>query len=182
MIKDYLNTYYSPEWVYKEIKQYLALDEVYREDVINYMVGIYGESKAEDMLWSFLEFRNLSNFLYIRKNFPCSYILVNTAKMEQRGVRDNLCKISKNYARKNKLTFSAHARYAAFDYEVYLRKNGITVEVEPEDVRDWIVKNSKKIPYHIRLEWKKSNGKPITWVHQDSNYEPSNPKVYRFNI
>ena len=146
MKQSYLNTYYNPEWVYNEIKKYLALDEIYRIDVIKKWVSKYGEKEAEDKLWSYLEFRNLSNFLYIRKNYPnIKYILINFGSYNERGVRDNLCDKAVFYSKNNILSFSAHGENAGFDFDIYIKKDEQKKQARenPEKARQWIESNSE---------------------------------------
>ena len=169
----YTITYYSPEWVYKEIRRFFGVHEFFRPAVVSWAQKRYPTS-WENKLWSYLEFRNLSNLLFIRINIA-KRITINRGSSQQRGMRDNLCRMMLSRAALRKLYLSAHVRGAGVDYDVE--------DTTAEGVRNWIVGHGNELPYHIRLEWKKvKTGKPIPWVHQDSNFEPGHPKVYRFNV
>jgi hypothetical protein len=176
MNQNYLNTYYSPNYVYSEIRNYFDLDEFYRNEVIDWAKTRF-KGLWEERLWSYLEFRMLSNLLFIRVNLN-KPITINHGATQQRGFRDILCNIVRNKWKKLKLYLSAHVRGSGVDFDV----SGMIAE----DVRNWIESKSEEIPYKLRLEWKKRDHnriyQPITWVHMDSNYEPNHPKVYKFNI
>jgi hypothetical protein len=164
MNKSYLETYYNQDWVYREIKGYFKITELVAPKVVNR----YGV----DQSWSFLDFRMLSNLLWIRRTID-KEIYINRTGQVQRGLRSIKSKIVLNYIRKGLFYLSAHIRGSAVDFDVY--------GMEAWEVRDWIVKNSKKLPFKCRLENKK-NGKQITWVHMDSDYFESYPIVYLFNV
>lgn len=164
MKAEYLNTYYNQEWVYKNIRTYFGTKDFFEP----IMIKKYGV----DQLWSFLDFRMLSNLLYIRvtRDIP---ITVNTGSLTQRGYRSILSQIVKDKVASNSLYTSAHLLGNGVDFG----EKGIIAE----DTRIWIEANTDHLPYKCRLEWKK-NGVPITWVHMDTNYFPSNPKVYKFDV
>ena len=164
MIKEHLTTYYNQDWVYREIKEYFNINEVVAPKVI----AKYGDEQS----WSFLDFRLLSNLLYIRKGINKS-ITVNHGTYIQRGLRSILSKIVLNYIRKGKYYLSGHVRGTAVDFNV---ENMIA-----EEVRYWIVQHNDKLPFKCRLEWKKNNIE-ISWVHMDTDYFITNPKVYKFNV
>lgn len=171
MNKNYLNTYYNQQWVYKEVKNFFSLKELFRLEVINYFKRKFG-SRHEDMLWSYLEPRLLANLLYFRKKVGKN-CYINYAGMHQRGFRDILCKMVRSKASKSILYLSAHVRGNGIDFNVK--------KMNSEAVRQWFVSHSEELPYPCRFEHK-INGKLISWVHMDSNYQPTNPKVYLFNV
>jgi hypothetical protein len=180
MIQEYLNTYYNPDWVYANIKTYFNIGEFYRRDVIN-KAKIKFKSKWEDVLWSVIDYRLLSNLLYVRitKGKKIFANQPDNKKLDERGVRDNLCDYTKGKTQKNQLTLSGHVFAMALDF---------TVERETaEQTRNWIEEQDEKIPFKCRLEWKMKDKKtgvyiPITWVHMDTKFEPNNPHIYKFNI
>ena len=160
----YLNTYYSQDWVYKHIKDFFELKDFFEPQ----MLKKYGS----DQLWSFLDFRMLSNLLFIRKTRD-NPIVVNVGKLTQRGYRSILSKIIRQKVASNTLYTSAHSLGSGVDFH--------EIGIVPEDTRVWIEMNADDLPYKCRLEWKKK-GVPINWVHMDTNYFPDHPKVYKFNV
>lgn len=164
MNPQYLDTYYNPDWVYENIKTYFGVHEMFTSAMC--------AKFSEDALWSFLDYRVLSNLLFIRTSRDNS-ITVNGNGMEQRGFRDNLTDIVKSKTTAGKLYASAHVTGNGVDFT---EKNIIA-----EDTRDWIEANANDLPFKCRLEWRK-NGVPITWVHMDCNYYPNHPKVYKFDV
>jgi len=172
-MRDYTKTYYNQEWVYKEIKKYFGVHEFFRPSLVTWAQKKY-PSSWENKLWSYLEYRNLSNLLYVRIKLN-RRITINHGKLQQRGFRDNLCKMLLGKAARMKFYLSAHVRGAGVDFDV---ENMIA-----EDVRNWITNRSNDLPFNLRLEWKyNKTNKPITWVHMDSNYEPNHKRVYKFKI
>lgn len=175
MRQEYLDTYYNPDWVYHNIKNYFKIDEFFRRYVINKTIAKYGKVRGEEKLWGQLDFRLLSNLLYIRISLN-KRIFANDAdnpKLDERGFRDNLCDYVKSAFSKYQLLLSGHVTGKAIDFTV----EGMTAE----EVRNWIEQQGERMPYKCRLEWK-MNGKYITWVHMDVIYEESNPYIYKFNI
>lgn len=164
----YLNTYYSQEYVYQEIKKYFSIEEFFSKRMCN--------KYREDQLWSFLDFRMLSNLLFIRVKRG-NKITINNWKFggtfTQRGFRSMFSKIVVSYYLRGILYASAHGRAGAVDFN----EKGIV----SEETRNWIINNSLHLPFKCRLEWKKK-GKIINWVHMDSDFYPDHPKVYRFNV
>ena len=164
MITKYLKTYYNQDWVYKEIKRYFKIQEFVAPQVISK----YGELQC----WSFMDFRLLSNVLWVRRTLERS-ITINTGGRVQRGLRSIMSKIVLGYVSKGRFYLSAHIRGSAVDMDVKA--------MQAYEVRNWLEKNFNGLPYKCRLENKK-NGKQISWVHMDVDYFPDYPKVYRFNI
>jgi len=168
MNANYLKTYYCQDWVYKEIKVFFSIEEFFSPQM--------RKAYKEAQLWGFLDFRLLSNLLFIRKNRK-RRITINNWKhggpFSQRGFRSALSRISISYYTKGRLYASAHVRASAVDFT--------EEKTVAEETRNWILNNSAALPYKCRLEWKKKN-KLINWVHLDVDYLPENPKVYRFNV
>lgn len=152
--------------ILEELKENFSIDEFVDETVYNK----YGE-KA----WRFFDMRLLHTMVIIRK-YIGRRITINSWKwgggFSQRGLRTNISQLVRT---KNYLYLSAHLRGAAVDFDV----EGMTAS----EVRAWIKENEDLLPYHVRLEnILLSTGHEISWVHLDVDYEPSNPKVYLFNV
>ena len=74
-------------------------------------------------------------------------------RFKERGLRCNICEITKDKTTKNQLYLSSHCNGAGVDFDV----KGMSAS----DVRLWVVANSVLLPYPIRLEQK------VNWVHLD---------------
>lgn len=157
----------TQEEIRTEIKKYFQIYE---------LVGPKTYKKHGERAWKFFSDNALHSLLITRVNLNRK-ITVNTwywgGKFSQRGLRTNVQNMFRQLTKALKLYLSGHVLGEAFDYDVQ--------GMEAEEVREWIVANHHLYPMKIRLEHKK-NGKPITWVHQDSIFEPHNPKVYLFNV
>lgn len=153
--------------IISDLEQYFEKYELV--DVLTY--NKYGEKS-----WQFFDTNILYVLLLIRTGIN-RQITVNNWKWggiyQERGLRTNLSKITRGKTKDNQLYLSAHIMAKAFDFKVK--------DMDSEDVRMWIVKNQSIFPCKIRLEHKK-NGIPITWVHIDTKYLSSNPKVYLFDV
>lgn len=143
-----------------KVKKYFKLGELVDKKVL----ARYGQAA-----WQFLDMDLLHSILVVRKGLG-KPITINTARMQQRGLRHNKSAMVK---KKTGIYLSAHCLGKAFDFDVKGMK--------AEQVRDWIVKNEDLFRCKIRLEHK-LNGKPITWVHLDVYHLESNPKVLLFNV
>ena len=75
-------------------------------------------------------------------------------KFTQRGYRCNLCPLVADKTRQDILYASAHTRFQAADFSVR--------DMLDEEVRQWIERHKKDMPYPIRIE-KDTKG----WVHID---------------
>ena len=147
-----------------EFKKYFCLEELVDEEVFN---------KYGDTAWQFLDIRLLKTLLFIRVSLGTTMTINNWkwgGRFSQRGLRHNRSAMVKN---KTNIYLSAHMLGKAADFDV---KGMTSVEV-----RQWLVDNNEALPYKIRLE-RKLNGKQISWCHLDTNSNPSNPKVYEFDI
>lgn len=138
------------------IKKYFHISE---------LVGRRLHKRHGERAWRFLDYRLLYALLIVREGLG-KPIRVNHAGKWQRGFRSIVQQIVKNYFYKDKLYVSAHMLGKAVDFDV----EGMTAQ----EVRDWIVDNSKLFPFKIRLEDK------VTWVHMDVIYELKNSWVYLF--
>jgi hypothetical protein len=165
MIADYLNTYYNQDWVFETIKDYFKIEELVSPAVLSR----YGEKAS----WSFFDPRLLANLIWIRRTRG-NRIRINAGSSQQRGLRENTCRIVKSKTDRNQLYLSQHVLGSGVDFN---ETNGDSAEV----IRNWIEENQAKLPYKCRLEWKK-NGAPISWVHIDVGYFANHPKVYKFDV
>lgn len=168
MQNNYIKTYYSQEWVYSEIKRFFDIEEFFSRK----MCAKYSEAQ----LWSFLDFRLLSNLLFIRIKRK-KRITINSwmhgGGFSQRGFRSILSYIVVKKYLKGILYASAHVRGSAIDFN---EENAVA-----EETRNWIVNNAESMPFKCRLEWK-VKGKLINWVHLDVDFFPNHKKVYRFSV
>lgn len=150
--------------IYEDIKKYFHISELVERVVFDR----YGERA-----WRFFDPRLLENMLFIREKLGKA-ITVNNWKsggsMSQRGLRTN---VSPLVRKKTGLYLSAHLRGGALDFGV----SGMTAI----EVREWIKEHENEMPHPCRLE-RNLNGKPISWVHLDVDYEPKNPRVYLFDV
>ena len=147
--------------VLRRIKLYFKIEEL----VPNAVIKKYGDSTC----WQFLDIDALHSLLVVREGIGRG-ITVNTTGAQQKGLRHNR---SAMVIKKISIYLSAHMMGKAFDFKVSGMKS--------EDVRNWIVKNANLFRCKIRLEHK-LNGKVISWVHLDTFYLESNPKVYLFDV
>jgi hypothetical protein len=147
--------------VLRRIKLYFEIKEL----VPNAVIKKYGASTC----WQFLDIDALHSLLVVREGIGKG-ITVNTPGAQQKGLRHNR---SDMVIKKISIYLSAHMMGKAFDFKVSGMKS--------EEVRNWIVNNANLFRCKIRLEHK-LNGKPISWVHLDTFYLESNPKVYLFDV
>lgn len=147
--------------VLRRIKLYFEIKEL----VPNAVIKKYGAPTC----WQFLDIDALHSLLVVREGIGKG-ITINTIGSQQKGLRHNR---SAMVIKKISIYLSAHMMGKAFDFKVSGMKS--------EDVRNWIVKNANLFRCKIRLEHK-LNGKVISWVHLDTFYLESNPKVYLFDV
>lgn len=138
------------------VKKYFTVDEL----VDKLTVQKYGQRA-----WRFMDYRLLYSLLLIRHNLD-KPIIVNTSRLQQRGLRTILQPMVQDHASKGNLYLSPHLMGKAVDFDV----KGMTAE----EVRAWIVENERIFPFKIRLE------DNVSWVHLDVVYEEHNDKVHLF--
>jgi hypothetical protein len=149
------------------LKKYFDIYELVSRRVYN----TYG-----DRAWRFFDPRLLETLLFIRKGLDKPITInnyIDGGNFEQRGLRDNLTPIVSNKTLNKKLYLSAHTRGMAIDFDVK--------GMEAEEVRNWLLSMSDRLPYKIRLEHR-YDGDIINWVHLDVDHEEDNPKVYLFDV
>ena len=142
--------------IIKQLKDYFSVKE---------LVGSRTYNRYKERSWRFFDTDILHALLIVRSNLDAP-VTVNGNGREQRGLRTNIQPLVRKKTNRNKLYISAHILGKAFDFDV----KGMTAK----QVRNWIVKNSYRFPFKIRLE----DG--VSWVHLDTIDEPHNPKVYLF--
>ena len=133
------------------------------------------ETLGEDA-WQVFDTDTLHCLLIMRKGINKPFSINNWfwgGQFSQRGFRSNISQIVKDKTLANKIYLSGHPIGKAFDFQV--------TGVDAELVRNWIEAHASLFPCKIRLEWRK-NGVPISWVHFDTKYKESNPKVYKFDV
>lgn len=148
----------------KTIKDFFSIEELVDKTVYDK----YGEGA-----WKFIDTKILTTLLIIRKELGKPMTINNWkwgGKFSQRGLRHNMSALVKN---KTRLYLSAHIFGKAFDFDV----KGMTAV----EVREWIVANSEKFPFKIRLE-RNMKGNPISWVHIDVMSDSSKPHVHQFDV
>lgn len=131
----------------------------------------YGEDA-----WQFLDMRMLHTIYIVRELLGRRMTINNWkwgGKFTQRGLRSNLGYIFRSKFLKGIMYLSGHVLAKGVDYDV----EGMT----GTEVREFLVRNQKKLPYKIRLE-RNLKGKPIRWCHMDLIYNIKNPKVYLFDV
>lgn len=126
--------------------------------------------------WQVFDTDTLQCLLIMREGINKPFYVNNWAwggDKQERGFRSNVQSLSKGKTLANQLYLSGHIMGKAVDFVV----KGMTAE----QARDWIEANGTLFPCKVRLEDKDKNLMPISWVHFDTKYQESNPKVYRFN-
>ena len=142
--------------IYKNIKKYFSISE---------LVGKRTVRKYGETAWRFLDPKALHALLIVREGIRLP-ITVNVGNRQQRGLRTNIQQMVRNKTILNRLYISAHIQGKAFDFDV----EGLSAKT----VRKWIVENSGRFPFKIRLE------SGVSWVHLDTVWENKNPHVYLF--
>jgi hypothetical protein len=125
--------------------------------------------KFGDIAWQFFDQRLLITLDLIRErlNKP---IFINDwqvhGHIHQSGFRCIQCDLVKKAISEGRLYVSAHMTGQAADFDV----EGMLAD----EVRLWIAKNEKILPYPIRLE------AGVSWIHLDTR-DAGKEKVYLFN-
>lgn len=146
------------------IKKYFQIHELVDEDVYN---------KWRESAWKFIDDKLIETLLVIREGLDKPMTINNWkwgGNFSQRGLRHNRSPL---VIGKKGVYLSAHMLGKAADFDV----KGMTAE----EVREWIEENEDMFPHKVRLEHK-LKGKIIGWCHIDVYDDPSNPKVYKFNV
>ena len=143
--------------IYKPI--YFTIDEI----VCPHVYDKFGETA-----WQFFDQRLLITLDLIRDKIGRP-IYVNDwmvhGKFDERGFRCIQCSLVKKAIAEERLYVSPHMTGQGVDFDI----QGMMAS----EVRLWIAKNEKILPYPIRLE---SN---VSWVHLDTR-DANKEKVYLF--
>lgn len=141
--------------------QYFSLDEL----VCPHVYGIFG-----DIAWQFFDSRLLITIDLLREKFN-KPIYVNDwqihGEFDERGFRCIQCDLVKKAIRYKRLYVSPHMTGQGVDFDV----EGLLAE----EVRQWIIKNERILPYSIRLE------RSVNWVHLDTRDNFEGKKIVLFN-
>lgn len=148
----------------KTIKDYFDIRELVDKVVFD---------KFGQAAWKFLDKDLLACLLVVREGIGKSMTINNWhigGTFSQRGLRHNMSPMVQGKA---SLYLSAHLFGKGSDFDVA----GMTAV----EVRAWIVANAAKFPCNIRLE-RNMKGKPINWCHLDTMAEPTQGKVFQFDV
>ena len=127
-----------------ELKNYFTLSDL----VCPHAYANHGERA-----WQFLDTELLETILVVRRDILKVGMIVNTARLTQRGLRCNICQLVKDKTAQNISYLSAHVNGAAIDFDA--------LDMTAQQVRARIIENSDLLPYPIRLE------ADVSWVHVD---------------
>lgn len=142
--------------IISELKNYFDLKEL----VCPHILQSFG-----DKGWMFLRTELLHTLLIVRRDILKARMTINNypkGTYTQRGIRCNICKLTREKTLKDKIYMSAHSLAGADDFDA----EGYTAE----ESRNLIRSNSDKLPYPIRLE------KNVNWVHLDV-YDTGNGQI-----
>jgi len=140
---------------------YFSLDELVCPHVYD---------KFGDIAWQFFDPRLLITIDLLRDklNKP---IFVNDwqvhGEFDERGFRCLQCSLVRKAIKDKRLYVSPHMTGQGVDFDV----EGLVAE----EVRQWIIKNQKILPYPVRLE------KNVGWVHLDTRDNSDGRKITLFN-
>lgn len=131
-----------------------------------------------DNSWQFFDTDTLHSLLILREGINLPFEVNDWywgGRYDERGLRTNICDIVYKKTIKKRLYLSGHVLGKAFDFKVK--------GMNSDDVRQWAVDNGDLFPCKLRFEnINSATGKTITWVHFDTKYIESKPKIYLFNI
>lgn len=131
-----------------------------KELVCPHVLAKYGERA-----WMFLDSKLIINLDTIRERIG-KPIYVNRGNLTQRGLRCPQCQIVKDKIKAGELYMSAHTMGKAVDFDVE--------DMKADEVRLWLAKNGKFLPYPIRVE------SGVSWVHMDVFDNNTEQHVYFF--
>lgn len=104
--------------------------------------------------WRLFDPRLLIVMSFIRKKLNRRIIINSRSQgFTQRGIRCNQCNLVRSRTLHDQVYLSPHILGAAVDFDV----EGMLAE----EVRQWIEKNKRQLPYPIRIE------RNVNWVHLD---------------
>ena len=145
--------------IIKELKKYFNIKEL----VCPHTYKRYGESS-----WKFLDTESLETLLVLRTKILCVPLICNnySINLTQRGLRCNLCELTKEKTLKNTLYISAHSNGKGFDLT--------SPEMTAEEMRQKIKENAHLLPHPVRIE------KDVNWLHIDCYDDGTGEKITYF--
>lgn len=145
--------------IIKELKKYFNIKEL----VCPHTYKRYGESS-----WKFLDTEILETLLVLRTKILCVPLICNnySVNLTQRGLRCNLCELTKEKTLKNILYISAHSNGKGFDLT--------SPKMTAEEMRQKIKENAHLLPHPVRIE------KDVNWLHIDCYDDGTGEKITYF--
>ena len=148
--------------IIKELKEFFDIQEL----VCPHTFNTFGEKS-----WQFFDRDFLEALLILRRDVIKKPLIANNwqkgGPYSQRGLRCNICDLTRSKTLKREIYLTAHANGAGID---------VTCEtLSAEQMRQLIKKNADKFPMKVRIE------KDVTWLHFDVYDDPmSNLKITEF--
>lgn len=137
--------------IIEALKKYFRLEE---------LVCPHTFQKFGNTSWQFLDTEILHTLLVLRTEILTCPLIINDyvfgGRSSQRGLRCNICELSKSKTIKNQLYLSAHCNGAGLDI-VFNPKGMMTAQ----EARKQVKLQKDKLPYNVRIE------KDVTWLHID---------------
>lgn len=130
--------------IIKELKKYFNIQEL----VCNHTYNKFKESS-----WQFLDTKLLHTLLILRTEIFKTPMVCNYTAHYQRGLRCNLCGLTREKTEKNSLYLSAHLLGKAVDISMKT--------ITGVQAREMIKKYQDLLPYPVRIE------KNVNWLHID---------------
>lgn len=145
--------------IIKELKKYFNIKEL----VCPHTYKRYGESS-----WKFLDTEILETLLVLRTKILCVPLICNnySINLTQRGLRCNLCELTKEKTLKNILYISAHSNGKGFDLT--------SPKMTAEEMRQKIKEKAHLLPHPVRIE------KDVNWLHIDCYDDGTGEKITYF--
>jgi hypothetical protein len=144
-----------------EIKKYFKLQEL----VCPHAFKAFG-----DRSWQFLDDALLETLIVLRRDILKAGMSINDyhrgGTFTQKGLRCNICELSKGKTVKNQIYLSAHCNGAGVDFTA----KGMTAEQARQKIRD----EADSLPHAIRLE------QDVSWVHVDTFDYGNGKKINEF--
>lgn len=142
-------------------KNYFCLQEL----VCKHTYQKFGEKS-----WQFLDTEILHTILILRRDILREGMICNNyhtgGQYTQRGLRCNICTITKEKTAIEKIYLSSHCNGAGFDFTV--------MGMSAEEARRAIENNNHLLPFPVRIEDK------VNWLHIDCYDSMNGKKVTRF--
>ena len=146
--------------IIRELKKYFNIKEL----VCNHTYNKFGDSS-----WQFLDTKLLHTLLVLRTQIFKTPMVCNYTGHFQRGLRCNLCNLTRERTEKNSLYLSAHLLGKAIDISMKT--------ITGAQARELVKKHQDLLPYPVRIE---KDGKTIGWgevVIRDESFAVKVTKV-----